>query len=172
MFVDPQVPLDKVSELTQHAISLREAKVGKVVVSTSPVSPKWRKFRDQRILTIDMLESKKFEKHFEEDLFSPADLILIMQELLIIAPLTSSPIDTLSCPLSQLEFFMPTLLRSVPPSKLEKHRIFNPIADPLLIRFTSGCIRCGVFYCLVVFLLKMCGWQVAIPSYRRNYFTC
>ena len=164
VFVDPQVPLDKVSELTQHAISLREAKEGKGVVSTSAVSPKWRKFRDQGILTIDMLESKKFEKHFEEDLFSPADLISIMRELLIIAPLTSSPIGTLPCPLSQVEFFMPTLLRSVPPSELEKHRIFNPSADPLLIRFRSGCIRCGVFCCLVVFLMKVRDWQVCIPT--------
>ena len=164
VFVDPQVPLDKVSELTQHAISLREAKEGKGVVSTSAVSPKWRKFRDQGILTIDMLESKEFQKHFAKDLFTPSDLIAIMQELLILAPLTSGPIGVLSCPLSELEFFMPTLLRSVPPSELDKHRIFNPSADPLLIRFRSGCIRCGVFCCLVVFLIKMCGWQVCLST--------
>ena len=164
VFVDPQVPLDKVSELTQHAISLREAKEGKGVVSTSAVSPKWRKFRDQGILTIDMLESKEFQKHFVKDLFAPSDLISIMQELLIIAPLTSVPIGVLSSPLSQLEFFMPTLLRSVPPSELEMHRVLDSSADPLFIRFVSGCIRCGVFCCLVVYLMKTCGWQVCLPS--------
>ena len=164
VFVDPQVPLDKVSELTQHAISLREAKEGKGVVSTSAVSPKWRKFRDQGILTIDMLESIEFQKHFVKDLFAPSDLISIMQELLIIAPLISVPIGVLSSPLSQLEFFMPTLLRSVPPSELEMHRVLDSSADPLLIRFVSGCIRCGVFCCLVVYLMKTCGWQVCLPS--------
>ena len=163
VFVNPQVPLDKVSELTQHAISLREAIDSKDTPrTTSAVSAKWKKFRDQGILTVDMFESQEFQKHFEEDLFTPAHMIAIMRELLIIAPLSNVASDSL--PLSQMEFFMPTLLRSVPPSELEEHRVFNLSADPLLLRFESGCIRCGIFCCLVVFLMKMCGWKVCMPS--------
>ena len=165
VFVDPQVPLDKVSELTQYAISLREAKERKgIAQATSAISAKWRKFRDQGILTTDMLESKEFEKHFEKDLFTPSDMIAIMRELLVIAPLIAPSVSEADLPLSELEFFMPTLLRSVPPAELEKHRVFNPSADPLLIRFGSGCIRCGVFCCLIVFLMKACGWHVCLSS--------
>ena len=164
VFVDPQVPLDKVSELTQFAISLREASGKKVSSSLSAMSSKWKRFRDEGILMINMLESREFRKHFEEDIFAPADMIAIMKELMIIAPLSSRAPGESDCQLPDTEFFMPSLLRSVPPSELEMHRVFNSSADPLLIRFVSGCIRCGVFCCLVVYLMKTCGWQVCLPS--------
>ncbi|XP_064400962.1 uncharacterized protein LOC135347051 isoform X4 [Halichondria panicea] len=111
-----------------------------------------------------MLESEEFQKHYEDGLFTPADMIAIMMELLIIAPLTIPLLGRVDCSFSQVEFLMPSLLRSVPPSELEDHRVFTSSADPLLIRFVSGCIRCGVFCCLVVFLMKKCGWIVCLPS--------
>ena len=159
VFVDPQVPLDKVSELTQHAVSLRDQRE-----PPSAKAAKWLKFRDQGIFTIDMLESEEFQKHYEDGLFTPADMIAIMMELLMIAPLTIPLLGRVDGSFSQVEFLMPSLLRSVPPSELEDHRVFTSSADPLLIRFVSGCIRCGVFCCLVVFLMKKCGWIVCLPS--------
>ena len=162
VFVDPQVPLDKVSELTQFAISLRDAKEKKIASSRCAIAPKWKRFRDEGILMIDMLN--EFPKHVEQGLFGPTDIIAIMRELLIIAPLSTIPFIEADHCLPETEFFMPSLLRSVPPSELEIHRVFNSSADPLLIRFVSGCIRCGVFCCLVVYLMKTCGWQVCLPS--------
>ena len=162
VFVDPQVPLDKVSELTQFAISLRDAKEKKSAPSRCATAPKWKKFRDEGILTIDMLN--EFPKHFEQGLFGPTDIIAIMRELLIIAPLSTTLFVEADHRLLETEFFMPSLLRSVPPSELEMHRVLDSSADPLLIRFVSGCIRCGVFCCLVVYLTKTCGWQVCLPS--------
>ena len=162
VFVDPQVPLDKVSELTQFAISLRDAKGKKTAPSRCATAPKWKKFRDEGILTIDMLN--EFPKHFEQGLFGPTDLIAIMRELLIISPLSTTLFVEADHRLLETEFFMPSLLRSVPPSELEMHRVLDSSADPLLIRFVSGCIRCGVFCCLVVYLMKTCGWQVCLPS--------
>ena len=165
VFVDPQVPLDKVSELTEHAIKLRkESNLQGGSAVYTPMDAKWKRFRDEGILTIDMLKEDCFQKHFVEDIFIPDDLIAIMKELLIVAPLTDLPPVKIKSNLRRIEFFMPTLLRSVPPSELEKHRVFNSSADPLLIRFRSGCIRCGVFCCLVVYLMKNCGWQVCLPS--------
>ena len=161
VFVDPQVPLDKVSELTQYAVSLRN---DEAPLCTSAMNAKWKRFRDEGIFTLDMLASCDFRKHYEESLFTPADMIAIMMELLIIAPLTIPLLGQIDCSFSQVEFLMPSLLRSVPPSELEDHRVFTSSADPLLIRFVSGCIRCGVFCCLVVFLMKKCGWQVCLPS--------
>ena len=162
VFVDPQVPLDKVSELTQFAISLRDAKEKKTAPSRCAIAPKWKKFRDEGILTIDMLN--EFPKHFEQGLFGPTDIVAIMRELLIIAPLSTALFVEADHQLPETEFFMPSLLRSVPPSELEMHRVLDSSADPLLIRFAGGCIRCGVFCCLVVYLMKTCGWQVYLSS--------
>ena len=162
VFVDPQVPLDKVSELTQFAISLRDAKGKKTASSRCAIAPKWKKFRDEGILMIDMLN--EFPKHFEQGLFGPTDIIAIMRELLIIAPLSTTLFVEADHQLPETKFFMPSLLRSIPPSELEMHRVLDSSADPLLIRFAGGCIRCGVFCCLVVYLMKTCGWQVCLPS--------
>ena len=166
VFVDPQVPLDKVSELTQQAISLRKAKVSESSTDKTftAVDPEWLRFRDEGVLTTRLLDSKMFLKHFKEGLFTPTDLIAILKELLVIAPLAVTSTDKVDRPLSQMEFFMPTLLKSIPPSELERHRVFNSSADPLLIRFQKGCIQCGVFCCLVVFLMKEYKWQVCLPS--------
>ena len=162
VFVDPQVPLDKVSELTQFAISLRDAKGKKIAPSRCAIAPKWKKFRDEGILTTDMLN--EFPKHFEQGLFGPTGIIAIMNKLLIIAPLSTTLFVEADHRLPETEYFMPSLLRSVPPSELEMHRVLNSSADPLLIRFAGGCIRCGVFCCLVVYLMKTCDWQVCLPS--------
>ena len=152
IFVDPQVPLHKVSELIQYAVSLRN----KTVMQTASVAmaAKWKRFANEGILMIDMLESAHFQRHFKEALFSPANMITIMSELMIIAPFSAT----------KPEFFMPTLLESVPPSELEKHRVFTTPADPLVIRFPNNCVPCGVFCCLVVFLIKKCEWHVILPS--------
>ena len=158
VFVDPQVPLDKVSELTQYAISLRDAQKNPIRRTTA-MSSKWRRFRDWGILTVDLLSSKEFQRHYTDNIFSPTDMIVIMKKLLIIAPLTV-PLSVKASLPSESEFLMPSLLRSVPPSEIEQYRVSNPSADPLLIRFLSNCIRCGVFCCLIVYLMKACGWQV------------
>ena len=159
VFVDPQVPLNKVSELTKKAISLREAR-GKKSGPCAMFS-EWKRFRDEGIFKINMLESKEFQKHYEKGLFSAADMIAIMRELMIIAPLSLGEAD---CQQPETEFFMPTLLRSVSPFELEMHRVLDSSADPLLIRFDDGCIRRGIFCCLVVYLMKTCGWQVWLSS--------
>ena len=166
VFVNPQVPLDKVSELTEYAISLREAKEGRGDESSTPtpMTVKWKRFRDEGIITLDILKSKQFQKHYEKGIFTAPDFLLIMKHLLVAAPLSIPLLGEVAGPLSEAEYFMPSLLRSLPPSELEEHRVLNSPAAPLLIRFPSGCIRCGVFCCLVVFLMKMCGWKVRLPS--------
>ena len=63
VFVDPQVPLDKISELTQYAVSLRN---DEAPLCTSAMDAKWKRFRDEGIFTLDMLVSCDFRKHYEE----------------------------------------------------------------------------------------------------------
>ena len=162
VFVNPQVPLDKVSELTEHAISLREAKEGRGDESSTPtpMTAKWKRFRDEGIITLDILKSKQFQKHYEKGIFTAPDFLLIMKHLLVAAPLSIPLLGEVAGPLSAAEYFMPSLLRSTPPSELEEHRVLDSPAAPLFIRFPSGCIRCGVFCCLVVYMIKMCGWEI------------
>ena len=151
VFSDPQVPLDKASELVQQSYKLREAKQGKK--SQGPqeaLEANWIKFRDQGIVRREFLD--KFPKHYRDKLFTPSDLLQLFEHLLIIAPLTKG------------DYFMPSLLEMISPEKLDKNHISSPESAPLLICFPHGWSRNGIFCCLVVHLINHCQWQVILPG--------
>ena len=88
VFSDPQVLLDKASELVQHSYKLRGAKHGKQPQKPqecTALDAKWLKFRDQEIVLAEFL--KKFPRHYKEGLFTPADLLHLFKHLLILASL-------------------------------------------------------------------------------------
>ena len=149
VFTDPQVALDKASELVQESYRLRGAKQGKQPQkpqACTALDAKWLKFRDQGIVRAEFLE--KFPRHYKEGLFTPDDLLYLFKNLLILAPL------------SEEEYFMPSLLQRLPSEELDAHRVPSSAAAPLLIHFPRGWPRNGVFCCLVVFLINHCKWQV------------
>ena len=153
VFSDPQVLLDKASELVQHSYRLRGAKQGKQPQkpqACTALDAKWVKFRDQGLVRAEFLE--KFPGHYKEGLFTSADLLHLFKHLLILAPL------------SEEEFFMPSLLQRLPSEELDAHRVPSQVAAPLLIRFPHGWPRNGVFCCLVVYLINQCKWQVILPK--------
>jgi len=153
VFSDPQVLLDKASELVQHSCRLRGAKVGKQPQKPQACTAsdaKWVKFRDQGLVRTEFLE--RFPRHYKEGLFTPTDLLQLFEHLLILAPLSKG------------EYFMPSLLQRLPSDKLDAHCVPSPGAAPLLIHFPHGWPRNGVFCCLVVFLINHCKWQVILPS--------
>ena len=153
VFTDPQVALDKASELVQESYRLRGAKQGKPLqkpLACRALDAKWLKFCDQGILQIEFLE--KFPRHYKEGLFTTTHLLHLFKHLLILAPL------------SQEEYFMPSLLQRLPSEELDAHRVPSSAAAPLLIRFPHGWPRNGVFCCLVVFLINHCKWEAVFPD--------
>ena len=144
VFSNPQILLNKVTELVHFSYSLR---------SDSPplaVEGKWLQFRDKGIVTVDMFQDERFSTHYIPDLFSPGDLIELFKHLLIIAPLSST------------EYFMPSLLQMI--SLEEVSNQLPPTsssAAPLLVHFPAGCAQNGVFCALVVYLLSECQWKFA-----------
>ena len=155
VFVDAQIPLDKITELSQHAISLRNAEVkSRSTLSTGMTKAEWKRFRDEGIITLKFL--RFFKKHYVEGIFSPEDMLLIMKDLLVIAP-----IPLVESTIHQAEFFMPSLLKSIKPAELDKVRSSSV---PLAIHFPSGCIRSGVFCCTVVDVMRRHDWKAVLPS--------
>ena len=155
VFVDAQIPLDKITELSQHAISLRNAEVkSRSTLSTRGIEAEWKRFRDEGIVTVEFL--RPFKKHYVKGIFSPEDMLLIMKNLLVIAPIPLVESTT-----HQAKFFMPSLLKSAPIGELDKVRSSSV---PLAIHFPSGCIRSGVFCCTVVDVMRRLGWEAVLPS--------
>ena len=144
VFSNPQIPLDKVTELVHFSYSLH---------SDSPpiaLEGEWLQFRDKGVVTLEMFKDRRFSAHYTPDLFTPADLIKLFQHLLIIAPLSST------------DYFMPSLLHMTSPEEVSK-QLPSPssFAAPLLVHFPAGCAQNGLFCALVVYLISKCQWKFA-----------
>ena len=177
IFSEPQVLLDKVTELVHFSYSLRgnsaledkRQSKGKIktlfnkVTKLLPVHSsqqrkvpqvsgegKWLQFRDKGMVKLELLRDEHFSSHYIPDLFTPADLIKLFQHLLIVAPLSST------------EYFMPSLLQTISPDEVFKTlSLLSSSAAPLLVHFPAGCAQNGVFCALVVYLISVSGWKFA-----------
>ena len=144
VFSDPQILLNKVTELVHFSYSLRSDR------PPLAVEGKWLQFRDKGIVTVDMFQDQRFSAHYIPDLFTPADLIKLFKHLLIIAPLSST------------EYFMPSLLHMISPKEVSKQlHPPSPSAAPLLVYFPAGCAQNGIFCALVVYLISESYWKFA-----------
>ena len=156
VFVNAQTPLDKITELTEYAIALRNSK------ARGTIDGEQKRFVEEGVITLESLKQFK-NKHYVEDIFSPEDMLQIMKKLLVIAPVPL--MGDQDCP-DKAEFFMPSLLMSIPSAELEKYFVPSRTAfvSPIAIYFPNECIYSGVFCCLVVYLIKKLAWKVFLPS--------
>ena len=81
VFIDSQVPLDKISELVWHSFWLRQP-AGE---EPSPVDGEWKHFRDHGVVTSECL--KNFDQHYIPGIFLVDDLSELLKHLLIFAPI-------------------------------------------------------------------------------------
>ena len=157
VFCSPQVLLDKLTELVKDAYVMREAVItpSKMPASTDG---KHRQFRDKGVVTLEFLE--QFPRHYVDELFTPPELLRIFMRLLILTPFSTIPHDQVDFSSRSIRYYMPSLLDMLPPSGLEKHRIFSAAAAPMLIRYPNGWPRSGVFCCLQVDLIQNHKWEL------------
>ena len=134
VFCNPQVLLDKLTELVKHSHQLRKNPAAKVACSGM-----WSKFKACGLVTVEMLST--FDKHYVPGIFGPAELIKLFRKLLMFA-------DT-----KESEYFVPSLLQILSPSQVMNHRASCAASDrtPLVVYFPDG-LRLGV----VCSLLSSC----------------
>ena len=148
VFTDPQIVFDKVTELVQYSYTLRCKPDQRTVTRGEMLE-----FRDEGVVTLKLL--KEFPKHYMSNLFSPSDLVCILEHQLIIAHI------------SEGKYFMPSLLLDLPGKQVERHRVEpSSPAAPFVIYFPGGLAPCGIFCALVASLLSPLNplhWQL-LPS--------
>ena len=147
IFCDPQVLLDKVTELVEHSYRLQTAACRQIATEG-----KLRKFRDQGIVTLEFLSKKEFRRHYVPDLFSPGDLLRLFKKLLIVSQITEE------------EFLMPCLLRVT-----QEPTVFasSSSVPPLLFYFPHSPLL-GVFCALVAYLLSQAKWKLLFDASSRS----
>ena len=141
VFCNSQVVLDKISELVAFRYRLD---------GVEDVSDEGLQLRDYGIFKIEFLEH--FDKHYVEGLFTPHDLLQLLNGLLITFPINSQ------------EYVMPCLLSELPPEKLDDHRQLDATspATPLLLRYRDQCLPAGIFVLSVAFLQKSLHWNLCL----------
>ena len=83
VFIDSQIPLDKVSELVHHSYLLRQSNSSSY--SPFPVTGEWIHFRDHGVVSSECL--KMFKRHYIPNIFSDKHLTKFLEDLLVFAPI-------------------------------------------------------------------------------------
>ena len=159
VFVDPQLLLDKISELVKHHYKLRHT----VDSKTAAIGGEWREFRNEGCITLDLLKKEQFSEHYT-DIFTPADFLKLMNDRLIVTQFISSD-----------KYFMPCLLRTMESQEVDQYRAKSCVA-PLAIHFSCKLVPHGVFCSLVAFLRSRSSqsppWKLALCSEDKTKPLC
>ncbi|CAI8029193.1 hypothetical protein GBAR_LOCUS16593 [Geodia barretti] len=145
VFVDPQVLLDKVSELVQFTFELKDPSA-----KDSLLPHGWQQYKNNAQITEKFLENKRFSSHYHETVFTRKHLTTLLERLLVFARL--SP-DT---------WFMPCVLKHLKPEEIRPHCV-SP--SPLVVHFADGGPQHGVCCSLIAHVLSTanrhpCPWSV------------
>ena len=140
VFANSQVLLDKISELVRFHYHLREAPSSDVLADG-----RLKMFRDQGLVSLDLLKKKRFSAHYVSELFGPEQLLLVLENLLIVAKVSDE------------DYLMPCLLPHVEGERIAQCP--STSLSPLLVHFTGG-PRLGVFCHLLAYLLKEAKWEL------------
>ena len=130
VFADPQIVLDKVSELVFESVA----------PSKKISSGEWRKFCEHALVTEKFLSQDTFNSHYVAGLFEVNHLIVFFKKLLIFATFSAS------------EYFVPALLRHLDSKAVDDHRV--RCIPSLVLQFPGGGPRQGIFCALLCWLVS------------------
>ena len=133
VFANPQVIIDKVSELV-----FKSAETDGLSKSRA-LSGEWKDFHEWGLVTVKFL-SKEFTSHFVLGLFEVDDLVKLFKKLLIFATFSST------------QLFVPALLRNMSNKDVDKHRVTS--IPSLVLLFPGGGPRHGIFCALLCWLVS------------------
>ena len=135
VFIDPQILLNKISELVKHHYKLRHDSQFQTTIGGE-----WRKFVNEGCITLNLL--RQFPEHYT-DFFTADDFLKLMKDRLIATHL-----------IGEDEYFMPCLLRTMESQEVDQYHVTSSTSGvaPIAIHFQCKLVPHGVFCSLVAFL--------------------
>ena len=130
VFADPQIVLDKISELVFESVA----------PSKKISSGGWRKFCEHGLVTEKFLSQDMFNSHYVAGLFEVKNLIVLFEKLLVFATFSES------------EYFVPALLCHLDSKAVDDHRV--RCIPSLVLLFPGGGPRQGIFCALLCWLVS------------------
>ena len=149
VFADPQIVLDKISELVFKSVEMEK------LFKEQALTGEWIKFHEFALVTIKFLSQKVFETHYVPGLFEVDDLVVLFKKLLIFATFSAS------------EYFVPALLRHLDSKAVDNHRV--RCIPSLVLQFPGGGPRQGVFCALLCWLVSAendspAPWSISVDD--------
>ena len=152
LFTNPQVLLDKATELVEEMYVLRCSDCVRIV----PVD-----FIDHALFTLEFLQQESFQNHYLPGVFTPVELVKLFKKLLIFAEMRDG------------KLFMPALLRVLEDDKVCECRVAGDSpAAALALDFPLGGPRHGTYCTLTCFLVSHnnqfpCAWEVVLQPHSN-----
>ena len=136
VFINPQIPLDKVTELVKQRYDLESKRNRR-----QAIPPDMLAFYNTALVSVKFLKS--FDQHYYPPIFTAEDLVELFRNLFVLAEYDST------------RFFIPALLKMSTSEELFKYRVpcVSPV-PPLVVEFSSNSPLQGVFCTLTCFLLS------------------
>ena len=150
VFTNPQVILDKISELVKTHFDLTHKRESFLSCTAGDM---WQEFFHYALVTVDFLSQPQFDRHYVPGLFEPKHLVVLCRKLLIFANFANN------------KLFVPCLLQMLDDAAVFKLRqSFESTTVPLVLKFPHGGPRLGIFCALMSFLtssdLKPSPWTL------------
>ena len=139
IFGSSQVILDKITELCAYHLELKD--------HAGATSGPQRKFLQQGIVSLEILQSPQLTKHYSEGLFEPHHLLDVLVSKLVLTEV------------GQAEFMMPCVMEvsdiypSPPPPD-------GQVRSSFVLHFSKKSPMLGIFCCTVAYLLTNAGWKL------------
>ena len=133
--------LDKITELVTYSIELKK---GNRISTCTGVE---RKFHQQGILSMQILQSEACAKHYSNEYFTPVDLLKVLKSLFIVTKVGPT------------EYLMPCVLEvsDIYPS-------YKPSEDKVefsfVLHFPKQSPMLGIYCCVISYLLTEVGWKL------------
>ena len=139
IFASCQVVLDKITELVVYSLELKKGER----VSTGAD----RKFHQQGILSLEILQSKACSKHYSSKYFAPEGLLEILKSLFIVTEVGPG------------EYLMPCVLEvsDILPSPPTPE---CSVRSSFLLHFSKKSPMLGIYCCTISYLLTMADWKL------------
>ena len=139
VFGSCQVILDKITELVVYSLELKKGDRFSTGVD--------RKFHQQGILSLDILQSKACSKHYSSEYFVPEDLPKVLKSLFIVTEVGPG------------EYLMPCVLEVsdiLPSPPVPK----GNVRSSFVLHFSKKSPMLGIYCCTISYLLTAAGWKL------------
>ena len=139
IFGSSQVVLDKISELVRHSLELKNE--GKAITGAQ------RKFLQQGIVSLELLQSSDLSKHYTVGLFEPGDLLKVLGSKLVVSKVEKD------------EYIMPSVLQMSSIHSLPSLPN-GSMRSSFILHFSKKSPMFGIYCCTVSSLISDAGWNL------------